>query len=82
MPYEIIASSNQIEVSHQTFAFSVVFVYTSGMTGSVWFILWMLLVWETPAAHPRISQAERRYIEESLGESLIKKSDPQVFIKL
>ncbi len=41
--------------------------YFSGIFGVVWFIAWMLLVADSPAQHPRISQSERNYIETSIG---------------
>jgi ACS family sodium-dependent inorganic phosphate cotransporter-like MFS transporter 5 len=37
--------------------------YTFGSCGIVWFALWIFLVYESPAMHPRISAAEREYIE-------------------
>jgi MFS transporter, ACS family, solute carrier family 17 (sodium-dependent inorganic phosphate cotransporter), member 5 len=38
-----------------------------GISGTIWFIAWQFLVFDTPAQHPRISDEERRYIEKSLG---------------
>uniref|UniRef100_A0A8D8TK43 Sialin n=1 Tax=Cacopsylla melanoneura TaxID=428564 RepID=A0A8D8TK43_9HEMI len=43
--------------------------YFTGLTGLVWSILWFVLVFETPATHPRISVEEREYIETSIGFS-------------
>ncbi|GFS07062.1 vesicular glutamate transporter 3 [Elysia marginata] len=40
--------------------------YVQGIFGLSWFLLWCLLVFDSPAKHPRISQAERTYIETSL----------------
>ncbi|KAH8306841.1 hypothetical protein KR018_006074 [Drosophila ironensis] len=40
--------------------------YIFGLLGIVWFLCWMYLVYDTPRAHPRISCAERDYIERSL----------------
>nr|CAD7402565.1 unnamed protein product [Timema cristinae] len=50
--------------------------YTTGVLGSVWFAAWWLLVYETPAEHPRISDFERKYIETSLGNSISEKRPP------
>nr|CAD7399205.1 unnamed protein product [Timema poppensis] len=50
--------------------------YTTGVLGSVWFAAWWLLVYETPAQHPRISDLERKYIETSLGSSISEKRPP------
>ncbi|XP_058873968.1 vesicular glutamate transporter 1 isoform X2 [Acipenser ruthenus] len=46
---------------------SVFYVY--GSFGICWFCFWILVSYESPAAHPTISEEERRYIEESIGES-------------
>ncbi|XP_067658052.1 sialin-like [Haliotis asinina] len=43
--------------------------YVLGALSLVWFILWMLLVSDTPAQHKRISENERRYIEFTLRHS-------------
>lgn len=41
--------------------------YLFGVIGCVWFVVWMLVVHDTPAQHPRISQEEKDYIETSVG---------------
>ncbi|XP_035672238.1 vesicular glutamate transporter 1-like [Branchiostoma floridae] len=43
--------------------------YVYGAAGMIWFIAWMLIAYESPAAHPTITQAERIYIEDSIGGS-------------
>lgn len=35
--------------------------------GFIWSVVWFILVFETPADHPRISPEERWYIETKLG---------------
>ena len=35
----------------------------------VWYVFWVLTSYNSPAEHPTISDEERRYIEESIGES-------------
>ena len=40
--------------------------YVFGIAGCVWCFLWFVLCHSSPSAHPRISLAERRYIETSL----------------
>ncbi|XP_055370914.1 sialin [Condylostylus longicornis] len=40
--------------------------YIFGILGIIWFIFWMLLVFDTPSAHPRISYKELNYIERSI----------------
>lgn len=47
--------------------------YVTGTIGTIWFIFWWWLVYDTPAQHPTISVAERKYIEDSLGNSLSQK---------
>ncbi|EDW32036.1 GL10654 [Drosophila persimilis] len=44
--------------------------YICGVVGTLWFIAWQFLVYDTPAEHPRIADSERRYIEKSLGASV------------
>ncbi|TKS89973.1 Vesicular glutamate transporter 1 [Collichthys lucidus] len=46
---------------------SVFYVY--GSFGVMWYCFWFLVSYESPAAHPTISEEERKYIEESIGES-------------
>ncbi|KAJ8014130.1 hypothetical protein DPEC_G00037060 [Dallia pectoralis] len=42
--------------------------YIFGIVGIVWFIMWTLLVSNTPSTHPRISEQERLYIVSSLNK--------------
>ncbi|XP_051917136.1 vesicular glutamate transporter 2.2 [Hippocampus zosterae] len=46
---------------------SVFYVY--GTFGLIWYMFWILVSYESPAEHPTITEEERRYIEESIGES-------------
>lgn len=41
----------------------------SGCFGIFWYMFWILVSYESPAEHPTITEEERRYIEESIGES-------------
>lgn len=43
--------------------------YLYGSFGLVWYVFWVLVSYESPAAHPTITDEERTYIEESIGES-------------
>lgn len=43
--------------------------YVFGGFGFVWFILWMIIVYNSPADHPRISRAELNYIQNSLNSA-------------
>ncbi|KAM9272158.1 vesicular glutamate transporter 1-like [Cariama cristata] len=47
---------------------SVFYVY--GSFGVCWYFFWVLVSYESPAQHPTISPEERKYIEESIGESV------------
>lgn len=42
--------------------------YIIGGFSLIWFILWSMFVFDTPASHPRISEVERIYIEQSILE--------------
>ncbi|ELK28589.1 Vesicular glutamate transporter 1, partial [Myotis davidii] len=46
---------------------SVFYVY--GSFGIFWYLFWLLVSYESPALHPSISEEERKYIEEAIGES-------------
>lgn len=47
--------------------------YVSGVLGVAWFTAWWMVVYDSPAEHPRISLHERDYIITSLGGSVAKK---------
>lgn len=42
--------------------------YITGAVGLVWSILWFLLIYDSPATHPRISETERLHIESKIAE--------------
>uniref|UniRef100_A0A7N4PAI2 Solute carrier family 17 member 7 n=1 Tax=Sarcophilus harrisii TaxID=9305 RepID=A0A7N4PAI2_SARHA len=46
---------------------SVFYVY--GSFGIFWYLFWLLVSYESPAQHPSISEEERKYIEDAIGES-------------
>ncbi|XP_069705488.1 sialin-like isoform X1 [Periplaneta americana] len=52
------------------FGWRVVF-YVTGSIGILWCLVWWLLAFDTPALHPRISASERRYIETSVGNTVV-----------
>jgi ACS family sodium-dependent inorganic phosphate cotransporter-like MFS transporter 5 len=39
----------------------------SGGIACVWFLVWTLFAYNTPADHPKISREEREFIESSVG---------------
>lgn len=47
--------------------------YVTGTLGTIWFISWWIIVYDSPAQHPRITQQELKYIQDSLGPSLASK---------
>jgi ACS family sodium-dependent inorganic phosphate cotransporter-like MFS transporter 5 len=40
--------------------------YVTGILSIVWCLLWLVLVYDTPSSHPRISQKELKYIQTAL----------------
>lgn len=50
--------------------------YVTGAVGFLWSISWFWFVYDSPAQHPRISEDERRYIEESIGTTTTTKPLP------
>ncbi|XP_049859695.1 sialin-like isoform X1 [Schistocerca gregaria] len=56
--------------------------YVFGGLGVLWSIPWFLLAYDTPAKHPRIDPAERRFIEASLGKVPAKRKLPIPWKKL
>ncbi|CAG2054451.1 unnamed protein product, partial [Timema podura] len=43
--------------------------YATGVLGTVWFIAWWLLMFDSPEKHPRISITERDYIIAEIGKT-------------
>lgn len=54
------------------------FLFSLGGIGLLWSALWFLIIFETPAAHPRISREEREEIETAIGSSVSKKKPTYV----
>ncbi|XP_034244522.1 sialin isoform X2 [Thrips palmi] len=44
--------------------------YVTGGVALLWSALWFVLIFDSPAQHPRISMEERRFIEQALGDSV------------
>lgn len=40
-----------------------------GSFGVCWYLFWILVSYESPAAHPTITPEERKYIEDAIGET-------------
>ncbi|XP_034952243.1 sialin [Chelonus insularis] len=47
--------------------------YVTGGLSFVWSIVWLVVIFDSPAQHPRITDNERRYIEEAIGNTSSKK---------
>ena len=43
-----------------------------------WFFFWIFLGFDSPASHPRISEAERKYIESSIAEDAVEVKNEKV----
>lgn len=57
--------------AYVTHYFSWPWVYhICGFAGTIWWLGWLFLVYDTPIQHPRISPTELRYIENALGSSV------------
>lgn len=56
--------------------------YFFGSVTIMWFIPWMLLAFNTPHQHPRISQEEKNYIISELGSSSNEKTCPVPWIEI
>ena len=42
-----------------------------GMMSILWYFIWEIFAYESPAMHPTISEHERNYIEGSIGDEKI-----------
>ena len=41
--------------------------YVTGVIGFLWSVVWFLVVFDTPAQHPRITVQEKNFIENAIG---------------
>lgn len=58
--------------------FFIKFIVSTGGLGIIWSFFWFLVIFETPAKHPRISEEERKEIEDAIGSSTSKKKPTYV----
>lgn len=49
--------------------------HACGIAGTIWYILWLYFVFDSPEKHPRIHPAEKEYILTSLGSSVLRKGE-------
>lgn len=52
--------------------------YVTGSVSVVWFILWMVLIKESPEVDPYITLEEKNYIQKSIGEDIVNDTDDSV----
>ncbi|XP_034229962.1 sialin-like [Thrips palmi] len=50
--------------------------YISGALGVLWWLAWVVLVFDSPDEHPRIASTERLYIQKALAGNVAKKQLP------
>ena len=55
-------------------------LYTVGVFGIVWFVMWLMLAFNTPAAHPCISREEQDFIESSIDSQICNDDSKKVSI--
>ncbi|KAJ0174655.1 hypothetical protein K1T71_009763 [Dendrolimus kikuchii] len=48
--------------------------YVPGVIAAVWCLFWWFLVYDSPVQHPRISDAEKQYILEAIGDKVTHES--------
>lgn len=48
--------------------------YVQGGLSLLWYVLWLVFVFDSPSRHPRISNKEKKFIEEAIGQLSGKKS--------
>ncbi|KAM7358545.1 sialin-like [Cochliomyia hominivorax] len=51
-----------------------------GIVGTIWWLGWLFLVYDSPVQHPRITISELRYIEKSLGSTVQQHNNKSVKI--
>lgn len=48
--------------------------FSAGVIGVIWSVIWFLVIFDSPAQHPRISMEERNHIEMAIGNTINNKS--------
>lgn len=46
--------------------------YITGIIGLLWNVCWTYLIYDSPRTHPTITEKELKYIENSLGNAIVK----------
>lgn len=63
----IIGNSVSGAIIHATGSWANVF-YVAGIAGGVWFILFTVFCYNHPDSHPFITEKEKRYLRDEIGE--------------
>ncbi|KAI0237934.1 Sialin [Lamellibrachia satsuma] len=71
----VLSISGWLADNHRLGGWRAVF-YIFGILGCVWYVVWSLVVYDTPAKHPHISAAELHYIESRVGATGPRASTP------
>ena len=45
--------------------------FAIGVMSIIWYFIWEMSVYESPAVHPTITESERNYIQQSIGDHKI-----------
>lgn len=72
LKYEHNSHTNAINLALRPFLCDTYVRYLAPLLGSFgifWYMFWILVSYESPAAHPTITPEERKYIEDAIGES-------------
>jgi len=56
--------------------------YVFGVVGCVWSAAWFLLCYDSPATHPRITAAERKYWETTIGTTQLVAHPPTPWLQI
>lgn len=46
--------------------------YITGLIGLLWHGFWTYLIYDSPSTHPTITEKELKYIQDCLGNSIVK----------
>jgi MFS transporter, ACS family, solute carrier family 17 (sodium-dependent inorganic phosphate cotransporter), other len=61
-------STGEFSVNQQVKNVYKISICSTGSVGVLWSLCWFIFVFESPAKHPRISEAERKEIEDAIGK--------------
>lgn len=44
--------------------------YFSALMGTIWYVLWLMVVFDSPETHPTITMEEKKYIQDRMGSNI------------